>query len=128
MLRGWRVQLLTMTHMHTHMYACKDPTSAGYHQNPISVYYCYNLQGALDICIAEVTNTPWGERVRFLFKVRGWWMGQGGGAVMYDGMLSCMMVGAHTLPWYSFYLTFLPWYSFYLTFLPWYSFAAAPHA
>jgi DUF1365 family protein len=43
------------------------PSSAGYHQNPISVYYCYSAQGALAMCIAEVTNTPWGERVRFLF-------------------------------------------------------------
>ena len=40
----------------------------GYHQNPISVYYCYTPDGDLEICIAEVTNTPWGERVRFLFK------------------------------------------------------------
>jgi len=82
--RGWRVQVLTKTHMDTHIHGRKDPTSAGYHQNPISVYYCYNLQGALEICIAEVTNTPWGERVRFLFKVRGWWVWQGGDAVMYD--------------------------------------------
>jgi hypothetical protein len=40
----------------------------GYHQNPISVYYCYSAGGELAICIAEVTNTPWGERVRFLFN------------------------------------------------------------
>ncbi len=34
------------------------PASAQYHQNPISVYYCYNEEGLLHVCIAEVTNTP----------------------------------------------------------------------
>ncbi len=60
------------------------PPSAGYTQNPISVYYCYSLntgetrapkeeatknknRGALEKCLAEVTNTPWGERVTFAF-------------------------------------------------------------
>ena len=45
------------------------PPAAGYSQNPISVYYCYAPGGqALERCIAEVTNTPWGERVTFLFR------------------------------------------------------------
>jgi DUF1365 family protein len=45
------------------------PTSAGYTQNPISVYYCYSADGSqLEQCIAEVTNTPWAERVTFLFR------------------------------------------------------------
>uniref|UniRef100_A0A7S4NED0 Uncharacterized protein n=1 Tax=Guillardia theta TaxID=55529 RepID=A0A7S4NED0_GUITH len=48
-----------------------NPKSAGYHQNPITVYYCYNLDGTLVNCIAEVTNTPWGERVTFLFDPKG---------------------------------------------------------
>lgn len=46
------------------------PPSVGYQQNPLSIYYCYNLQDSttsLEKCIAEVTNTPWGERVSFLF-------------------------------------------------------------
>lgn len=46
------------------------PPSVGYEQNPLSVYYCYDLQGSsrhLSKCIAEVTNTPWGERVYFVF-------------------------------------------------------------
>ncbi|KAK9151121.1 hypothetical protein Syun_009430 [Stephania yunnanensis] len=45
------------------------PASVGYEQNPLSVYYCYDVQ--LKKCIAEhideVTNTPWGERVSFTF-------------------------------------------------------------
>jgi DUF1365 family protein len=51
------------------------PPAAGYVQNPISVYYCYEAPtdgsqgfGDLKMCIAEVTNTPWGERVRFAFR------------------------------------------------------------
>jgi DUF1365 family protein len=48
-----------------------NPISAGYVQNPISVYYCYSNAGQLQQCIAEVTNTPWGERVRFLFDPKG---------------------------------------------------------
>lgn len=77
-----------------------DPISAGYVQNPISVYYCYSraeetgqaqgkggggkaadkvaaaAQGGegtprLERCIAEVTNTPWNERVTFVFDPAG---------------------------------------------------------
>ncbi|KAI0497556.1 hypothetical protein KFK09_020787 [Dendrobium nobile] len=54
------------------------PTSVGYDQNPLKVYYCYDLgeEGEeeerwslprLKNCIAEVTNTPWGEKVFFEF-------------------------------------------------------------
>ena len=48
-----------------------NPMSSGYIQNPISVYYCYDDRGVLEMCIAEVTNTPWGERVTFLFDPKG---------------------------------------------------------
>ena len=48
-----------------------NPISAGYQQNPISVYYCYSSAWVLQVCIAEVTNTPWGERVTFLFDPNG---------------------------------------------------------
>ncbi|XP_057463369.1 uncharacterized protein LOC130753368 [Actinidia eriantha] len=47
------------------------PPSVGYEQNPLSLYYCYEVEGSpenLKKCIAEVTNTPWGERVSFLFN------------------------------------------------------------
>ncbi|KAL8227792.1 hypothetical protein R6Q57_015376 [Mikania cordata] len=47
------------------------PPSVGYEQNPLSLYYCYDVEGlsrCLKKCIAEVTNTPWGERVQFLFN------------------------------------------------------------
>jgi DUF1365 family protein len=32
------------------------PHSAGYVQNPISVYYCHDSNGSLSACIAEVSN------------------------------------------------------------------------
>ncbi|KAK4271856.1 hypothetical protein QN277_020486 [Acacia crassicarpa] len=47
------------------------PPSVGYEQNPLSLYYCYDVEGSsrrLKKCIAEVTNTPWGERVSFTFN------------------------------------------------------------
>lgn len=47
------------------------PPSVGYEQNPLSLYYCYDLGAStqnLKQCIAEVTNTPWGERVTFVFN------------------------------------------------------------
>ena len=47
------------------------PISAGYSQNPISVYYCLEGAGNLIVCIAEVTNTPWGATVTFLFRPDG---------------------------------------------------------
>lgn len=47
------------------------PRSAGYEQNPISVYYCYGSEGDLQRCIAEVTNTPWGQRTIFPFDPAG---------------------------------------------------------
>lgn len=51
------------------MWLLTHPPAAGYTQNPISVYYCYGPDGeALEHCIAEVTNTPWAERVTFLFR------------------------------------------------------------
>lgn len=35
----------------------------GYVINPISMYYCFDESGnVVEACVAEVTNTPWGER------------------------------------------------------------------
>ncbi|GAU44785.1 hypothetical protein TSUD_382830, partial [Trifolium subterraneum] len=46
------------------------PPSVGYQQNPLSVYYCYDVEDSstrLKKCIAEVTN-PWAEKVSFTFN------------------------------------------------------------
>lgn len=34
----------------------------GYLFNPVSFYLCHDAQGRLDTIVAEITNTPWGER------------------------------------------------------------------
>ncbi|EEF42636.1 conserved hypothetical protein [Ricinus communis] len=53
------------------VYLLTIPPSVGYEQNPLSLYYCYEVEGSINHltkCIAEVTNTPWGERVTFVFN------------------------------------------------------------
>jgi uncharacterized protein len=45
-----RIRLLTM------------PRSLGVGFNPVSLYYCFDAAGKLAHVVAEVTNTPWGER------------------------------------------------------------------
>lgn len=48
------------------------PPSVGYQRSPFSLYYCYDLQESsskiLKYCIAEVTNSPWGEQAQFIFN------------------------------------------------------------
>lgn len=34
----------------------------GYVFNPVSFYFCCDRSGAVDTIVAEITNTPWGER------------------------------------------------------------------
>lgn len=42
----------------------------GYCQNPVSFYYCFGADGeTLDTIVAEVTNTPWGERKCYVLPV-----------------------------------------------------------
>ncbi len=36
--------------------------SFGWCFNPLTVYYCFDAAGALEAIVAEITNTPWGER------------------------------------------------------------------
>ena len=41
----------------------------GYIMNPISCYYCYAEDGeTLQHLVAEVTNTPWNERIAYVLK------------------------------------------------------------
>lgn len=43
----------------------------GYVQNPVSFYYAYEpATGTVDAMIAEVTNTPWGERYAYVLDAR----------------------------------------------------------
>jgi len=44
----------------------------GYCMNPVSFYYCFNRAGdAVDTIVAEITNTPWGERHQYVLAVDG---------------------------------------------------------
>ncbi len=44
----------------------------GYLQNPVSFYYCFAPGGqAVETIVAEVTNTPWGERHAYVLPVPG---------------------------------------------------------
>lgn len=39
----------------------------GYVQNPVSFYYCYDaVDAVVETIVAEVTNTPWGERFAYV--------------------------------------------------------------
>lgn len=38
----------------------------GFVFNPVSLYYCFDLNERLVAVVAEVTNTPWGERYRYV--------------------------------------------------------------
>ncbi len=39
--------------------------------NPVSFYYCLDRDGELDTLVAEVTNTPWGERHAYVLPAGG---------------------------------------------------------
>ena len=42
----------------------------GFLINPISLYYCFDLDEELEFVIAEVTNTPWGEKHSYVLDLR----------------------------------------------------------
>lgn len=47
----------------------------GFVMNPVSFFYCFDSQGNLQALVAEVNNTPWGERHSYVLDLRD----QGGG-------------------------------------------------
>lgn len=42
----------------------------GFLINPVSCYYCFDQQQQLQFIVAEVTSTPWRERVRYVIPAR----------------------------------------------------------
>ncbi len=44
--------------------------SWGYLFNPVSFYYCFDRSGRLAAVLAEITNTPWGERHHYVLPAR----------------------------------------------------------
>lgn len=43
----------------------------GYAFNPVSFYYCFRDDETLCAVVAEITNTPWGERHRYVIAADG---------------------------------------------------------
>lgn len=43
----------------------------GYLFNPVSFYFCHDEHGQLDVIVAEITNTPWGERHSYVLDASG---------------------------------------------------------
>lgn len=43
----------------------------GYVINPVSFFWCHDLDGAVEAVVAEVHNTPWGERHCYVLDARG---------------------------------------------------------
>jgi DUF1365 family protein len=43
----------------------------GWAFNPVSFYLCHDAHGALAALVAEITNTPWGERFAYVLDARG---------------------------------------------------------
>ena len=43
----------------------------GYLFNPVSFYFCHDERGGLDAIVAEITNTPWGERHAYVLDAGG---------------------------------------------------------
>jgi DUF1365 family protein len=41
----------------------------GYVFNPVAFYYCHGADGTLEAIVAEITNTPWGERHAYVLPV-----------------------------------------------------------
>ncbi len=42
----------------------------GFAMNPISLYYCFDVDEQVESVVAEVTNTPWGEQHCYVLDVR----------------------------------------------------------
>ena len=42
----------------------------GHLMNPVSFYYCHRADGVLDAVVADVANTPWNERHRYVLDAR----------------------------------------------------------
>jgi DUF1365 family protein len=60
---GWRPAgpLRLLTHFRTF----------GFQMNPVSMYFCFDQAGrALEAVVAEVNNTPWGERHHYVLDLR----------------------------------------------------------
>lgn len=46
------------------------PRSLGHYFSPVNFYYCHDADDSLACILVEVSNTPWGERHRYLVDYR----------------------------------------------------------
>jgi hypothetical protein len=60
--------------------------------NPVSFYYCFTAQEQLDAVVAEVTNTPWGERHAYVLARDGECDGECDGEVLIAGFAKALHV------------------------------------
>lgn len=48
-----------------------QPRTLGHCFNPVSFYFCFDADDRLGAVLAEVTNTPWGERAAYVLRGTG---------------------------------------------------------
>jgi len=58
---------------------------AGWVFNPVVFYYCFDQDDQLLAVLAEITNTPWGERHHYVLPVEGFDPNQGSAAALKGG-------------------------------------------
>lgn len=52
------------------VYLLTQPRFCGFVFNPVSFAYCFNAEHRLEAVVAEITNTPWNERFRYVIDCR----------------------------------------------------------
>ena len=71
------------------------PRTYGHAFNPVSFYYCFDRDGeTLRAVVAEITNTPWGERHAYVIPAGG------------DGAVSTFEKAFHVSPFYPMEQTY----------------------
>lgn len=53
------------------VYLLTQARSWGLSFNPVSFFYCHEVDGSLAAILCEVTNTPWGERYHYVLPATG---------------------------------------------------------
>lgn len=61
-----------------HVRMLTNPRYLGFIINPVSFYYCFDADERLQAIVAEITNTPWGERHSYVLHI-----GQSSGVMHY---------------------------------------------
>ena len=62
------VQQATGEHITGRIELLTHPRYLGFLMNPISCFYCYRADNTLAFMVAEVTNTPWRERIAYVLR------------------------------------------------------------